>query len=354
MYVKLLLLSIAEYVAENKEQMKEEVLYPLDFLKPYFEDLPEELKKSWYSNFARMKQALNSIKNFDRINSFLKYYQVEITVNQSDLFFRIKNKDVILNLRDIYLQNPSTSSTASTHLQASETQYNASLEGSKISSTSSTKQHLEDKSTDKEEDKQESEELSKKSKAKTTPSKSFVNAGIEPNRRVEEVEKVDKFYRTISQSEEPTEDKTQKDTSDTIESRIIKKLRELKKVRVYQIKDYFTEEEAKVMLKMLDEGALVLEEKQEGIFVALNEASQKPQDELVGKYSKLEKDIIDTIKNPPIGRQIYKFELVSFLEQRGYKPEDIEKALNKLIKEGIVILYPDEKLEINFSKLGGG
>jgi hypothetical protein len=87
----------------------------------------------------------------------------------------------------------------------------------------------------------------------------------------------------------------------------------------------------------------------------LSELSEtRDKNEIVGKFSKLEQDVIDTIKNPPIGRRIYKFELISFLEQRGYKAEDIEKTLNKLIEEGVVILYPDETLEINFSRLMGG
>jgi hypothetical protein len=87
----------------------------------------------------------------------------------------------------------------------------------------------------------------------------------------------------------------------------------------------------------------------------LSEPSEtRDKNEIVGKFSKLEQNIIDTIKNPPIGRRIYKFELISFLEQREYKQEDIEKTLNELIEEGIVILYPDETLEINFSKLLGG
>jgi hypothetical protein len=300
MYVKLLLLSIAEYVAENKEQVKEEVLYPLDFLKPYFEDLPEELKRSWYSNFARMKQALNSIKNFDRINSFIKYYQVEITVNQNELFFRIRDKNIILNLRDIYLQNPSTSSTASTHLQASETQYNASLEGSKISSTSSTKQYIEDKLTDKEEDKQESEELSKKSKAKTTPSESFINEGIKPNRRVEEVEEVDKFCRTISQSEEKNEsrDKTEK------------------------------EEES-------------------------NKSTDKSEN--TSYWQKLERDVIEVIKNPPVGKCAHDFEVINFVKQRDYVKQeaDIVKILEKLLKEGIIIQNSNGSFDINWSKWHG-
>jgi len=80
------------------------------------------------------------------------------------------------------------------------------------------------------------------------------------------------------------------------------------------------------------------------------------KDEVTGKYSKLEKDIIYTIKNPPLERQIYKFELITFLEQRGHRTEDIERALDKLIKEGTVIQHPDEKLDLNFSKFhsGGG
>jgi hypothetical protein len=89
------------------------------------------------------------------------------------------------------------------------------------------------------------------------------------------------------------------------------------------------------------------------MFILLNENVEKPQDEMVGRYSRLEQDIIDTIKNPPIGRQIYKFELITFLEQRGYRAGDIEKTLNELIKAGIVILCYDERLEINFSKFGG-
>jgi len=70
-------------------------------------------------------------------------------------------------------------------------------------------------------------------------------------------------------------------------------------------------------------------------------------------WQKLERDIIDTIKNPLFSRRIYRFELIAFLEQREYKGKDIEKALRKLVEEGIVIQYPDETLEISFSKLMG-
>jgi hypothetical protein len=70
-------------------------------------------------------------------------------------------------------------------------------------------------------------------------------------------------------------------------------------------------------------------------------------------WQKVEKDIIDTIKNPPFTRRIYRFELISFLEQREYKAKDIEKVLNKLIEQGVVIQYPDESLDLNFSKIQG-
>jgi hypothetical protein len=70
-------------------------------------------------------------------------------------------------------------------------------------------------------------------------------------------------------------------------------------------------------------------------------------------WQRLEKDIIDTIKNPPFTRRIYRFELISFLEQREYKTQEIEKVLNKFIEQGIVIQYPDESLDLNFSKIQG-
>jgi hypothetical protein len=82
-------------------------------------------------------------------------------------------------------------------------------------------------------------------------------------------------------------------------------------------------------------------------------------DELSGKsedssyWQRLERDIIDTIKNPSFTRRIYRFELISFLEQREYKAQEIEKVLNKVIEQGIVIQYPDESLDINFSKFHG-
>jgi hypothetical protein len=70
-------------------------------------------------------------------------------------------------------------------------------------------------------------------------------------------------------------------------------------------------------------------------------------------WQKLEKDIVDTIRNPPLARRIYRFELVSFLEQREYKVQEIEKVLTKLLEQGIVIEYPDESLDLNFSKIQG-
>jgi len=88
--------------------------------------------------------------------------------------------------------------------------------------------------------------------------------------------------------------------------------------------------------------------------ISQSQSEESTEDKIIaGKFSRLERDIIEVIKNPPIGRRVYKFELISFLEQREYKEKDIEKALDKLVKEGIVILYPDERLEINFSRFGG-
>jgi hypothetical protein len=86
---------------------------------------------------------------------------------------------------------------------------------------------------------------------------------------------------------------------------------------------------------------------------------QHKSDELTSKsedstyWQKLEKDIIDTVKNPPFSRRIYRFELISFLEQREYKAQEIEKVLGKFIEQGIVIQYPDESLDLNFSKFHG-
>jgi DNA-binding MarR family transcriptional regulator len=70
-------------------------------------------------------------------------------------------------------------------------------------------------------------------------------------------------------------------------------------------------------------------------------------------WQRLEKDVVDTIKNPPFARRIYRFELVSFLEQREYSAQEIERVLDKLVKQGVVIEYPDESLDLNFSKIQG-
>jgi len=71
-------------------------------------------------------------------------------------------------------------------------------------------------------------------------------------------------------------------------------------------------------------------------------------------YEKLEKDLIEVVKNPPIGRLIYDFEAISFLSQRGYKEEDIRKVIENSLRNGILIMNPDGSLDINFSKLQGG
>jgi hypothetical protein len=72
-------------------------------------------------------------------------------------------------------------------------------------------------------------------------------------------------------------------------------------------------------------------------------------------WQKLEKDIIEVIKNPPIGKCMYDFEVVNFVKQRNYvKHEtDVVKVLKKLLRDGIVIQMPDGSLDINWSKWHG-
>jgi hypothetical protein len=268
-YVKLLVLTVGKYIAENQNQLKEGMMIPLDLLKPYFEELPEKLKKNWYVNFGRLKQVISEVKKFDRLNEFLKYYQLEFLVYQNEYFIRIRDKNAILNLietLDIVLQKPPTPPTTPTSLEASETQYNAFLEGSKKPPTVPTEGHISEKS-------HESVDLSGLSGVKTTPSESFINAGIKPNRRVGTVGEVGDFYRTIS------------------------------------------------------------------------------QEEIAGKFSRLEEEIIQFIKNNQT--MPYDFDVISFFGER-YGEEDIRKVLNGLIVDGAIIQRGDGKLELNWGKFSGG
>jgi len=86
--------------------------------------------------------------------------------------------------------------------------------------------------------------------------------------------------------------------------------------------------------------------------VASSESNSTDRDELT-LYSKIEKDIIQLVKNPPFGRQMFDFEVVSFLSQKGYRKEDIEKVIKGLLRSGVLILTPNGRLDLNFSKLGG-
>jgi len=71
-------------------------------------------------------------------------------------------------------------------------------------------------------------------------------------------------------------------------------------------------------------------------------------------YSKIEKDIIELVKNSPFQRTLYDFEIEAYLSQREYKPEDIRKVLKRLINYGILVMTPNGSLDVNFSKLLGG
>jgi len=71
-------------------------------------------------------------------------------------------------------------------------------------------------------------------------------------------------------------------------------------------------------------------------------------------YSRIEKEIIELVKNPPFGRPMYDFEVENFLKEREYKVEDIRRVLERLKKFGIIILTPNGALDINFGKLFGG
>jgi hypothetical protein len=79
------------------------------------------------------------------------------------------------------------------------------------------------------------------------------------------------------------------------------------------------------------------------------------KDEDTTYWQKLEKDIIDTIKNPPIGKCVHDFEIVNFVKQRNYvkHESDIVKVLEKLLRDGIVIRTPDGSFDINWSKWRG-
>jgi len=72
-------------------------------------------------------------------------------------------------------------------------------------------------------------------------------------------------------------------------------------------------------------------------------------------WQRLEKDIIEVIKNPPIGKCAHDFEVVNFVKQRSYVKQeaDIIKVLEKLLRDGIVIQTPDGSFDINWSKWRG-
>jgi hypothetical protein len=73
----------------------------------------------------------------------------------------------------------------------------------------------------------------------------------------------------------------------------------------------------------------------------------------VSYWYNLERDYVEVVKNPPLGKLIQEFEIFSFLVQRGYKEDDIRKVHEKLLKEGIVIQNPDGSIDINWSKWHG-
>jgi hypothetical protein len=75
----------------------------------------------------------------------------------------------------------------------------------------------------------------------------------------------------------------------------------------------------------------------------------KGKEELTS-FGKLERDMIEIVKNSPLRRSLYDFEIEAFLVQRGYKEEDIRKVMEGLIKSGVLIRTPDDKLDINFLK----
>jgi hypothetical protein len=79
--------------------------------------------------------------------------------------------------------------------------------------------------------------------------------------------------------------------------------------------------------------------------------TEDTSDEIAGKYSKLEEEIIQFIKNNQT--MPYDFDVISFFAER-YEEEDVKKVLNQLIKRGIVIQRSDGKLELNWAKLMGG
>jgi hypothetical protein len=244
-YVRLLVLTVGKYLVENQSQLKEGMIVPLDLLKPYFEELPEKFKKSWYINFGRLRQVITEVKKFDRLNEFLKYYQLEFVVYQNEFFIKIRDKNTVLNLfesLDIVLQKLPTAPTTPTSLEASETQYNAFPDGSKKSPTVPTEKHISEKS-------HESVDLSGVSGVKTTPSESFINGGIKPNRRVGAVGKVGGFCRTISQSEEKD---VPRDKSEDITK--IEKVRKAVIEVVYNkpLDKLMTEDEVVIFLKQRD------------------------------------------------------------------------------------------------------
>jgi hypothetical protein len=85
-----------------------------------------------------------------------------------------------------------------------------------------------------------------------------------------------------------------------------------------------------------------------------DKSTDKSED--VSYWQKLERDIIDTIKNPPIGKCVHDFEVTNFVKQRAYvkHESDVVKVLEKLLRNGIVIRTPDGSLDINWSKWHGG
>jgi hypothetical protein len=318
-YLKLFIVVVGKSMKEGKIQAG--AFYPITYFEESFKNLPQEIEKGSYEFYAKLIDKL--LKNVAKTNLLLSSFGIEVReLNKKDYWVRVNSNRP---LKAFELLTTRDNQTKENKEEKHTIIQNLVKSGNMVKPVII--------STDKEQ----------------------ISIKEENHHQLHQFPQLHQnLNKAISQSQEPTEDKNQEDTSDKLESKIIKKLKGLKRVRVSEIRDYFTEEEAKVILRMLDGGILVLEEKQEGVFVSLNEASQKTQDELAGKYSKLEKDIIEVIKDPPIGRRIYKFELISFLEQRGYKPEDIEKAVDKLIESGVIILFPDEKLEINFSKFGDG
>jgi hypothetical protein len=315
-YLKLFITVVGKAMKDGKIQIG--AFYPISYLEENFKSLPKEIEKGSYEFYAKLIDKL--LKNVAKTNLLLSSFGIEVKeLNKKDYWVRV-NSNRPLKVFELLI-------TRDNQMKENKEEKHTLIQNL-VKSGNMVKPVI--ISTDKEQ----------------------INTNEQNHHQLHRFPQLHQnLNEAISQSQESTEDKSLEDTSNTIESKIVKKLKELKKVRVYQIKDYFTEEEAKIMLKMLDEGILVLEEKEEGMFILLNENVEKPQDEIAGKYSRLEEEIIQFIKTNQT--MPYDFDVISFFGER-YEEDDIKKVLNNLIKNGIIIQRSDGKLELNWTKLMGG